>query len=147
MQIFVYGLYDPIEPNRIRYVGQTADLVSRIDQHCKARDPLTRDWVIETRKLGRPIAHKILEATDPLNGTAAERRWISSFSELDLLNVKLPDRDCCEFKVSPIVPLREMQLLYVRWAVDRFNGNKQAAARALGIGRQTLYNMLRNANT
>lgn len=139
MKIYIYGLYDPIELDSIRYVGQTSNLKNRLVCHTSGNCPLTKQWVESVEKMGRPVCLKILEETDALNARAREGFWISQCPKA--MNI---DRgpDCIEFRVSPIIPMRDMQVLYARWAVDRFDGNKRAAALALGVGRQTLYNIL-----
>lgn len=52
-----------------------------------------------------------------------------------------------EFKINPIVTLQEMKVRYVQWVVDRFGGNKKAAGDALGVSRQTVNNILKNASS
>jgi len=146
MKIYIYGLYDPIAPERVRYVGATADFTTRLAKHVKGRDVITRPLFDELQKLGRPICGRILEVTDELNKSSAESRWICSFSELDLLNRRVDDSSF-DFRISPIVTLADMQLKYVTWTLEHFKGNKLATSRALGIGRQTLYNILRKMET
>ena len=42
-----------------------------------------------------------------------------------------------------IVPLAEMEQAYLRWVVDKLDGNVSAAAARLGIARSTIYRLLR----
>ena len=42
-----------------------------------------------------------------------------------------------------IVPLAEMEQAYLRWVVDKLDGNVSAAATRLGIARSTIYRLLR----
>ncbi len=142
MKIYIYALYDPVEPERVRYVGATSQYEHRMRQHVKGRDNITRPLFDELTKHGRPICHRILEVTDDLNKASAEARWTCSFSELDLLNRRVADVGF-DFRISPIISLADMQLKYVTWTLEHFKGNKLATSRALGIGRQTLYNILR----
>lgn len=44
---------------------------------------------------------------------------------------------------SKIVPLAEVEKQAILTALDRLNGNKLLTARALGIGKTTLYRKLR----
>ena len=50
-----------------------------------------------------------------------------------------------EFRINPIVSLEQMKVRYVQWVVARFGGNKKAAGDALGVSRQTVNNILKNA--
>lgn len=52
-----------------------------------------------------------------------------------------------EFRINPIITLEQMKVKYVQWVVDRFGGNKKAAGDALGVSRQTVNNILKNAAT
>jgi DNA-binding NtrC family response regulator len=45
---------------------------------------------------------------------------------------------------SPLVPLRDLEDAYLRWAADRCDGNRSEAARLLGIGRNTLARHLKD---
>ena len=43
-----------------------------------------------------------------------------------------------------MLPLEQVELHYLRWAVARFDGNKKELARRLGLSERTLYRKLRN---
>ena len=43
-----------------------------------------------------------------------------------------------------LLPLEQVELHYLRWAVARFDGNKKELARRLGLSERTLYRKLRN---
>ncbi len=43
---------------------------------------------------------------------------------------------------AEILPLREVERLYLQWVLERVGGNKRRAAALLGIGRRTLYRRL-----
>ena len=44
-------------------------------------------------------------------------------------------------------PLDEVERDYLRWAVERFGGDRGALARALGLSERTLFRKLRAART
>ncbi len=46
-----------------------------------------------------------------------------------------------------VLPLREVERRYVRWAAERFDGDRRALARALGISERTLYRRLEASAT
>lgn len=145
--MFVYALFDPRKPDVVSYVGLTENLAQRIGSHQAIRNQNTRDWIRELSKDGVPVGFKVLEETDDLNGISRERHWIAHFSASNpaIINKRCPSNLPFEFRVSPITTLRDMEGKYIRWTVDYFGGNKLAAAKALGIGRQTLYNKLKSA--
>ncbi len=140
MTTYIYGLFDPRSPSKIIYIGQTTMLSARITQHILAHDKRTKQWVTELKAEHISPAHRILAETDEYNALAVEANHIKQ--HLPRLNV---NRDGPEFRfeVSPIVSLRDLQSKYIRWSLDFFGGNKQATAKALGLGRQTLYNKLK----
>ena len=45
---------------------------------------------------------------------------------------------------SPLVPLRDLEDAYLRWALERGDGNRSEASRILGIGRNTLSRHLKD---
>ena len=141
MRIQVYGLFDIRKPEEIMYVGQTSDLEKRWRTHQTKRDKTTREWVGKVEKSGGVVAIKILEEANAQTAGSIEQKWIvASPSSINVTNRAPRSMD---FHICPIVSLRDMEVQYIRWAIDFFHGNKQAAARALGIGRQTLYSKLR----
>lgn len=46
-----------------------------------------------------------------------------------------------EFHLKTIIPLEEVKREYVRWVLHRLSGDKDAAARCLGISVRTMYNL------
>ncbi len=140
MTIFIYGLLDPRIPDTIFYVGQTGQLSERISAHFKGRDRATKQWVKDLLSEGISPTFKLLETTTEFKALATESRLINEHGPK--LNTKTVST-AFRFEVSPIVSLRDMEAKYLRWSLDFFGGNKQATARALGIGRQTLYNKLK----
>lgn len=93
----VYGLVDPAEPNRVRYVGKTTQGAhTRFLGHVKDARRGTKkraDWVAELLELGRPPNMVVLE-TVPVGADldARERWWITAMrarGEADL-NTAVP---------------------------------------------------------
>jgi DNA-binding NtrC family response regulator len=141
MKHSIYGLYDVSKPELICYVGRTSSIPVRFARHFSGKDKVTMVWVNSVKQAGSTIAIKILETTDEFNSGEVEAQWIRKLKSEELLNTKsLPP--AFEFKVSPITSLVDLELQYIRHALEMFGGNKQATAKALGIGRQTLYNKL-----
>ncbi len=58
-----------------------------------------------------------------------------------------PQQDNGDLKQSfdTVEPLAKMELLYVQWALDQYEGNVSDAARALGVARSTIYRILQRA--
>ena len=46
--------------------------------------------------------------------------------------------------VSPVIPLRDVEIFEIRKALTRHGGNREATAKALGIGERTLYRKIRS---
>jgi len=144
MKIYIYGLINPLDPETVRYVGRTEDLGEAVASHAKGKFEATAAWAKEACTAGSGISAKILETKEDETGAEqCEAAWISRYPVGQLLNK--PPVDGSEFRITPIIPLKQMQARYIRWAIERFGGNKQAAADALGIRRQTLYNILKRA--
>ena len=43
------------------------------------------------------------------------------------------------FAVKELIPLKELENMYIKRVLDEVNGNKEKAARLLGISKRTLY--------
>lgn len=77
----VYGLVDPREPERVRYVGSTITPVSRYGSHlavCRARRSFNprETWVLGLQEHGILPAMVVLERTDSaLDLDALESVW------------------------------------------------------------------------
>jgi len=149
-KIFIYGLYDPIVPSCVRYVGQTENLENRFAQHQAGGDRATRAWVETVRQQGRPIGFKILETVTVEKAGERETYWISQFPDSTLLNRSKSGSNRKPFPpagyIDGVIPMREVLGQYAKWAIGQYPGNKKAAANALQISRQTLYNLVREAD-
>lgn len=146
MRIHVYALFDPLSPEKIRYVGQTANLDNRFAVHLRARDRVTKAWVKSVRAQGRCVSVRILETTDEMNSKSCEAKWIQANDNGELLNLD-KGQIVKEFLTTPIVSLRDLEHKYIRWVMGYCDGNKKVAAKLLGVGRQTLYNKLKQAES
>lgn len=78
----VYGLRDPEEPGRIRYVGRTDRPLVRYLQHLNhSRNPKLSEWVEGLKAEGRYPDMVLL--AEPIRGLAVdilERRWIANLA-------------------------------------------------------------------
>lgn len=138
-KVTIYGLYDPISPDTIKYVGQSSFPDQRLKQHQSKKDGATKAWVSELQKLGRPVCMRVLEVTDHRNALIRESAWIDDCPEC--INRKAL-ADTIEFRTMPQMTLKELEQRYIQWTLEQCQGNKQKAAKSLGLGRQTLYNKL-----
>lgn len=75
-EVTIYALFDTRRPHAIRYVGQTAQLETRINAHCSGQDDATKSWVQEVQEIGGNIAHKVLAVCQPDNALLSEEYWI-----------------------------------------------------------------------
>ena len=141
MTIYIYGLFDIRKPDEIKYVGQTECLSERWKCHRTGKDAGTREWVKTVELTGGVVSIRVLEEASPHEAGIIERKWIMACPAA--VNERVKFKTVKDFCVSPMVSLREMELQYIRWAIEFFDGNKQSAAKALGVGRQTLYNKLK----
>lgn len=83
--ICIYGLVDPHEPDRIRYVGKTNDPANRLAMHVyQAKKGQTHKdrWVRTLIRDGRKPAIVELEWVDDDQWQDEERRWIAKLSGL-----------------------------------------------------------------
>lgn len=147
MKISIYALFDAQAPAVIKYVGQASNLNVRFNTHRSGLDETTKDWVKKVVEAGSTIGVKLLECSDEFNAIAVETKWIQTYDSPELLNIaqrkpKPLEIETFDFHISPIMSLAEMEIRYIRYALSMFDGNKQKTAKALGIGRQTLYNKL-----
>lgn len=74
----IYGLVDPAEPSRVRYVGMTAVPVNRYSAHLREFNSVKQAWWSYLHSQNRVPVMVILEQNpgDPL--ADAEKRWIKT---------------------------------------------------------------------
>lgn len=96
MIVTVYGLVDPREPDRVRYVGVTRDLPRRLAEHRRQLDRGTgakHAWLRELAAGGvAPVALEM--ATCRTRGSAWRREWmlIRELREHGLCDLNAPTR-------------------------------------------------------
>jgi len=87
----VYGLVDPNEPERVRYVGSSQHLVKRLYDHAsgyvpRALDGPKRAWLAELKRAGRRPEMVVLQRLASGKATpethAAEREWIRKLNAI-----------------------------------------------------------------
>lgn len=147
--IYIYGLFDPRDLARIRYVGQTSDLAARARRHgCKdKRNHPVAQWIRELRAIRLVPSLQVLETTTKELAAERESHWIEQ--TLSDLNVTPPvptapkiQASCPKQKVANDKTLVAVEREHILNVLAHSNGNKLLAAKTLGIGRQTLYNKL-----
>jgi hypothetical protein len=80
--VYVYGLFDPVAPESIRYVGQTRFPLQRVINHAQWKStcgPNVLSWFEMMRAEGRTPSMVILAITERIdkNGNSAEERnWM-----------------------------------------------------------------------
>lgn len=140
MTVFIYGLFDAREPRQFRYVGRTFTIKQRIQSHLRGGCATTKKWVRQVSRSGGIVGFDVLETVLERDGPSTERKWILQHRETVLNDLTaLPTTERID---SPVMTIREVTVSHARRVLDYCGGNKKKAARILGIGRQTLYNLL-----
>lgn len=154
MKIFIYGLVDPRQPEVIRYVGQTRNISNRLNGHTHQRGngPKAK-WMQQLRRDGvKPVA-VLLEETDLAGANDAETKWILKYYGSPQSLNSAPCASTVIIRVPKPFPaivnppsgngklltLAKVEERYILAVLRRCRWNKLAAAKILGIGRQTLY--------
>jgi hypothetical protein len=76
----IYGLADPREPERIRYVGRTNNAGARYREHLTRCGSIRGQWVAEIRERGEYPLMVLLEQLEPGDDPKKkERDWIRHF--------------------------------------------------------------------
>jgi hypothetical protein len=87
MKTYIYALKDP-RTDEVRYVGKTAHLRIRYNQHVnitqlkKRRRTHLSNWIFLLESLGLKPTLQILEETEKDNWVELERKWIKHFTNL-----------------------------------------------------------------
>lgn len=103
-------------------------------------------WAKELKAVGLIPSVRILEECPVTKGIEREAYWIVE-TKADL-NVQLPrfcPKDLDKFPYESTIAAVERR--YILEVLDYTQGNKRAACKILGIGRQTLYNRLATFDT
>lgn len=75
----VYGLIDPAEPDRIRYVGRTFDPAHRYRSHCMGGADAITEWVQSLAADRRAPTMVLVERCFPATVADREAYWIEYF--------------------------------------------------------------------
>ena len=136
MKIFVYALVDPRKPDLFRYIGQTATPRTRHLQHCADAGGSEKAAWIESMLFDGVLPQMvILHTCTQGEASQIERDLIVKHSST-ITNAKgMPEPER-----GNIIEQAEREA--IAKALQEHGGRKIHAARALGIGRQTLYNKL-----
>lgn len=96
-ETYIYALYDPREPDKIRYVGKTIDLTKRFYMHLRGCNyekckhfPLY-GWIRQLLSENIKPEFKILETTNPKLAINKEKFWIGYYSSHFLLNQNIDE--------------------------------------------------------
>ncbi len=146
-QITIYGLYDPRFPDVIRYVGQTRNLEQRIVSHALTRKTDKRSlWIQAMRKDGVLPCAKVLAVVPESQANEAERSAIDSFPAGSLTNEgHSPFRRPNLSNVKQSALRSRINSIAKDSVIEALASNKwkiQPAAKALGIARPTLYDLI-----
>lgn len=79
----VYGLVDPREPDRVRYVGQAVAPLIRYAGHLTAGSIRVSNWVGALDAAGESPVMVLLEACAEADLVAREGHWLAHFRALD----------------------------------------------------------------
>lgn len=142
----IYGLADPVTME-VRYIGLSKDPDKRLAEHVTDAvcGDAKRQWVKGIVDSGAMPVLVRLDTCTLSEATERESVWIKRFGPV------LFNQSCNPFKLPPVArrsglmamrTLAEVEKDYIL-AIVRQVGNRLAAAKILGIGRQTLYNKLR----
>ncbi len=146
MKFYIYALIDPRFPSRYYYIGCTSNLSQRLQQHngCAHQQQLLQ-WVKELKNIGLSPSYVVLQAfTSKENALKAEQKWIKNCRSEFLINkIQIPDVILPTCQNSSVGSLRRVVLQNAVKTLEDNGNNKRVTARILGIGRQTLYNMLK----
>ena len=90
MQIYIYGLIDPIK-NQIRYIGKTNDVKVRFKNHlnaCRDKNTHKRNWINTLNRSGRKPELLIIDTVLVDDWKYWEIFWIAYYKSIgaDLLN-------------------------------------------------------------
>lgn len=144
--IAIYVLVDPREPTVVRYVGRTKVPRVRHLQHCAETVGTSKgSWIESLRLDGVMPQMRILEWVKEADAGARERSMVDRYRST-VYNAEAKTKSL-EPKPPPEQPplkgeMHEMRRSHIVKMLDQTNWNKAHAAHRLGIGRQTLYNLI-----
>lgn len=148
MPNYIYALIDPRHPRDIRYVGCTQNRTARHIAHCSQIGKSAKGgWVDQIRSEGVMPSMITLEVIeDDAEADQRELYWIDQHRTPKLTNeryvpkVRNPKAPSPNGLLNEAVDKQKRELL--EQALIQANYNKARAARALGVSRPTLYDMM-----
>ncbi len=146
MKFYIYALIDPRFPSRFYYIGCTSNLSQRLQQHNGgSHQQQLRQWIKELRQVGLSASFVVLQTFASRNrALKAEQDWIKNCRSEFLINkIQIPNVILPTCQNSTVGSLRRVVLQNAVKTLEDNGNNKRVTARILGIGRQTLYNMLK----
>lgn len=84
---YIYGLIDPVEPDRVRYVGRTGDPQGRLSVHCTTKATPTYPWARSVIESGRRPELVILEREEGHQTEAREMSWVRHYRRLGMADL------------------------------------------------------------
>jgi hypothetical protein len=84
---YIYGLVDPAEPTRVRYVGRTGDPQGRLSVHCTTKGTPTYPWARSVIELGRRPQLLILDREEGRETEGREMRWVQHYRSLGMADL------------------------------------------------------------
>ena len=142
MSVSIYFLVDPRAPKGVRYVGKTETPRTRHLQHCAETVGSRKGNWIEGLRMDGIMPQMIIAAVvAPAISSAEEAKYIALYRSPILENTCAADRKA--WRVSRLKGLNSVKRDTILAALEKHEWNKSKARQELGIGRQTLYNLIK----
>jgi len=151
-QTAIYFLVDPRCPEAVRYVGRAKAPRIRHLQHCAENSSSTKgQWLEALRMEGIFPQMQIVQWVPDDQADATEKTWIARVRPDFLTNSAnaparpkaLTEASVNEDAAQTLTELKAVEKAQIIKVLAQTNWNKLKAAEILGIGRQTLYNKIK----
>ena len=147
---YIYGLYDPRNPDVLKYIGSTSYPQRRLRMHRSSNrkdSPLKKYWLDALIKDGLFPQMRILECVPVRQAPDRESFWINFFGLGNLLNEQIPNRELYrECEISGVKTLAEqvaeLESSVITKALAIHQGKISPTAKYLGISRPSLYDKI-----